>query len=818
MQLLLFVFAPMLTAILLSLLPRGWLARLAIVIPSTLFITLLIASHDLTAVELSWIPTLDVSLSFFVDGLGRLFALIITGIGALVLLYASGYFDQEADYVRFSTYTLMFMTAMLGVVLSGNLLMIFVFWEITSITSYLLIGFKHEKEEAREGARRAMLVTGAGGLAMLAGFLLIGITAQTFNLSEILASGDLLRESPLYPAMLLLVLAGAFTKSAQFPFHFWLPGAMEAPTPASTYLHSATMVKAGIFLIARLSPVLNNTDLWVTVVTGVGLLTFLYAAVIALRQTDLKAILAYSTVSWLGVLVAVQGIDTQYAAIALTVGVLGHALYKATMFLVAGNIDHATGTRIIDKLGRLARIMPFTFIGALIAGLSMAGIPPLLGFLSKETLKAASLYEGLPPVFAVLFPVAAVIGSALTVAVAFRIVWDTFFGSKDADTPHHPHEVGILLWIPLLTLGIFSIALPLFIAPLLDPLINDAVSAIRQQPASVHLHLFEGINTPLIMSVIAIALGIVIFAVRRPVIAWLQARPDFNPVVIYNFLLKKALPFTAEKVTDHLQSGKLHYYMRIVIGAFVAISILTIVMGNLNIINGHTLADLDLKVAFICVMLVIGAVSGILAPTRLSAVLVLGIEGALLSLLFALFGAPDLAFTQLMIEVISLTLFVLAFHFLPDTFLTTKRGRSRATDLVIATGAGITVTLLILVAQSNKVGESISQWYIDNAISIGQGHNVVNTIIVDFRGMDTQGEIAVLIIAAIGVTALLRLRPVGAERGRYITTAEEIETEEEIYAEVEEPETPEPEPESEEDDEDDEEGDQDDEEGESNNR
>lgn len=768
MQLAALVFTPVLAALALLIVPNKWLARVFIAIPALSFLALVIARPEFSPLDVSWIPSLGVSISFFMDGLGALFALIITGIGTLVLLYSSGYFDDDKDYVRFSGYTLLFMTAMLGIVLSGNLLMLFVFWEITSISSYLLIGFKHEKEAAREGARRALLVTATGGLAMMAGFILIGITVGTFDLPTILSSGDVLRGSPLYSAIVLLVLAGAFTKSAQWPFHFWLPGAMEAPTPASTYLHSATMVKAGIFLIARLSPVLNDTPLWIYLVTGTGLITFLYAAVVALRQTDLKAILAYSTVSWLGALVILQGPNTQYAATALAVGVLGHALYKGALFLVAGNIDHATGTRDINRLGRLSRLMPLTFAGAVIAGLSMAGIPPLLGFLSKETLKAAVLVEGLPSFFAVALPIAAVVGSALTVAVAFRIVWDSFLGNREATTPGHPHEVGWQLWIGPLVLGVFSVILPFLIGPVLDPLINGAVEAILQQPAGVHLHLFDGITTPLLMSAAAIALGLVIFMFRGRISSELQARPEFNTVAAYNWLVKRALPATADGVTSRLQTGKLRYDMRIVLTAFVGFTGLTFVVGSVGFGGADVFRALDWKSALICVALMVGAIAVVVTPSRLGAVAVLGIEGALLSLLFATFGAPDLAFTQLMIEVITLVLFVLAFHFLPDTFMTVASVRSRLLDILIAGGSGVVITLLILAAVSNRVAESISPWYIENAVPIGQGHNVVNVILVDFRGLDTQGEIAVLVIAAMGVTALLRLRPPGAKRGQYL--------------------------------------------------
>lgn len=778
MALLFIVFIPSLVALLLLFFPRMWLTRVATFVPALIFIYLLTNSGNTEFIrfDLPWVPSLGVSLSFFMDGLGLLFALLISGMGALVLLYSSAYFETLSDYVRFSSYTLLFMMAMLGIVLSSNLLLLFIFWEITSITSYLLIGFKHEKEAARDGARRALLITGGGGLAMLVGFLLVGITAGTFDLPELLISGDVLRNSSLYVPMLLLILVGAFAKSAQWPLHFWLPGAMEAPTPASTFLHSATMVKAGVFLLARLSPILNDTPAWYYTVSIIGLFTFVYGALIALRQTDLKGILAYSTVSWLGALIALQGSGSEYGAIALTVGIVAHALYKGALFLMVGSVDHATGTRNITQLGQLAKKMPWTFMGAVVAVWGMAGLPPLLGFLAKETLKVASLYENQPIFLTYLFPIMTVLGSALTVAVALRIVWDTFLGRSPSHTPYPAHEVHIAMWIGPLVLGGLSILLPLLIPQILNPLVSESVSAIQQNHTEVHLHLFEGINAPLIMSAIAIAFGVLIFALRKPLISWLQRHGEFNPTVIYEWLFYRALPNNAERLTVRLQSGQLRYYMMIVISGFIILTAFLLLAGNLTLINGQVLEALDIKIAFVCFLLIVGAIAGVFAPTRLSAISVLGIEGALLSLLFALFGAPDLAFTQLMIEVITLVLFVLAFHFLPDAFTAQIRRRGRLLDVAIAAGAGLSITLLILAARSNRVGESISQWFIDNSVAIGQGHNVVNVILVDFRGLDTQGEIVVLIIAAMGVTALLRLRPQNQPRGKYLSNASEAES------------------------------------------
>ncbi|MBN8635499.1 MAG: DUF4040 domain-containing protein [Anaerolineae bacterium] len=768
------VFAPALAALLL-LTPLRTRPIWAALVPGGLFLYFLaqLTVETTQSVVIPWVPSLGVNLSFQLDGLALLFALIISGIGTLVLLYSAGYFDDPAEYARFSRYTLIFMSAMLGVVTSANLLLLFVFWEITSLTSYLLIGFYHDDEAARNGARRALIVTGGGGLALMAGFLLLGLMGGSFELAELMNQRDALQAHALYIPALLLIFAGAFTKSAQYPFHFWLPGAMAAPTPASTYLHSATMVKAGVFLLARLGGLLNDTPTWDGITLIVGLITFLYGGVIALRQTDLKAILAYSTVSWLGALVAVQSSNSEYAAVAFAVGVLAHALYKAALFLTAGSVDHGVGTRDIRQLGGLRRVMPFTFAGAVIAVISMAGIPPLLGFLSKELLKAASLYAGQPDAFLIIFPVTAVLGSALTVTVALRFLWDTFVRPAAADTHHHPHEVSPLMWIGALALGGLTLVLPLTLPLTLDPLIGRTVAAMRGGTAEIHLHLFEGITLPLIMSAISITLGVVLFLLRGRVISLLTRLPTFDTAGAYHWLFYRALPDGAAWLTMRLQNGRLHFYLLVVLGSAISLSGALLLLGQVNLTNAETLEGFDPLAAIICVLLIAGAIAGVAVPTRLGAIAILGIEGALLSLVFALFGAPDLAFTQLMIEVVTLVLFVLAFHFLPNTFNMQIPRRIKIFDIAFATAAGLVMTVLILAANANPIGESISGYYIENAEEVAHGHNIVNVILVDFRGLDTQGEILVLIIAAIGVTALLRLRPADQPRGQLLPADQE---------------------------------------------
>ncbi|HRE46675.1 MAG TPA: proton-conducting transporter membrane subunit [Aggregatilineales bacterium] len=813
-SLVLAVFAPVLGALALTgfdlIVPKTtarkkpWLVGWVVLIPALAFVYFLsLVGGDPLSAEWAWVARMGVTLSFYADGLALLFALIISGVGALILIYAGGYFHEIGDYTRFCTLTLLFMTAMLGVVLSGNLLQLFMFWELTSVTSFLLIGFKHEKKHARDGAKQALLITGAGGLSLLAGVLLIGIAAGTFDVRTLLSNPGVIRESSHYLLILTLVALGAFAKSAQFPLHFWLPGAMEAPTPASAYLHSATMVKAGVFLLARLGVVLNGTTAWQVLITSVGLITFLYGVVIALRQRDMKAILAYSTVSWLGILVALQGAGTKDGAKALVVGLLAHALYKSALFLVAGSVDHATGTRDMDKLaaiGGLARPMPFTAAAAVIGALGMAGIPPLLGFLGKETLKVAALSESFVPPLQVLWVVVAVVGSAFHVGVAGRIAYDTFVGRRSTPPPpqphgddhpaghgeaKHPHEAPIPMLVGALTPGILSLALPLAFLPALSPLLTRAVSAIYGKPTAVDLQLYEGINLPLILSMIAIGLGAAIFSLRQRIFITLRLLPEFNPVGVYKWLFFTALPNTARAVTYRVQPSLIREgivtAVLVMVGTVLVMLTLGWDAGSLDRIREVALRGFEPELAIICALIIIDTIGILFAPTRLAAIIVMGLGGAMISLIFAIFGAPDLAFTNLMVDVISLALFILAFHFLPDVFMF-KPSRSRQfRDALVAGAFGLTVTLLILVAHANALAPSIASYYIKNAYPFGQGKNIVNVIIVDFRGLDTLGEITVLLIAGIGVTALLRFRPSRQGRGVHLDELEPVPVAEEFH-------------------------------------
>lgn len=727
-----------------------------------------------------WVETLGLELSLVLDGLSLLFVLIITGIGALIVLYTNGYFEAAAERKRFLVYLLFFMTAMLGVVLSGNLLGMFVFWELTSVASYLLIGFKHQKAAARSGARQALIVTGGGGLALLGGIALLGVmSGGVYDLQALHAMRDTLLAHHLLDATLVLILLGAFTKSAQYPFHFWLPGAMEAPTPASSYLHSATMVKAGVYLLARLAQTFGGTDLWLYGLVSVGLFTFVYGGLLALTATDLKAILAYTTVSWLGALVALLGLNTKDSLKAAMVGIIAHALYKGALFLIAGAVDHETGTRDIRRLGGLARRMPYTAGAAFVVLLSMGGIPPMVGFLAKETLKVAALAPDMPAALATVFPIAAVLGSALTVAAALIIGYETFLGQTPAEEDmRHVHEAPAPLWLGPAVLATLSLGLAVFLAGLLKPLLGPAVTAVYGQSTTIDLHLIPALDDPAFhLSLLGIAAGLVIGAASRPLRRRVAEWPLLNPTVVYARLFgtgehaqDKAAPSLLDAgyrfVDEVLQNGRLRYYV-----AAVAVGLVTIVLAALAYVqvNGALdmpdfaaeLSEVTILETVIAGAAMLAAVQVTLSDSRLAAVVWAGVTGSQLALLFVLFGAPDLAFTALLIEVLSLILIMLAFRLLPQLMQDTSRfDPSRIwRDVIIASSVGLTMSAIMLLVTANRQAPSIRDWFEQNAYTVGLGKNIVNVILVDFRGIDTLGEVTVLIIAALGVLSLINPMP-----------------------------------------------------------
>jgi len=732
----------------------GWILALAPLAVTAYFAGFLgpIASGETFHVGHAWVPSLGVNLSFTLDGLGLLFALLVNGVGALVLVYAGGYLAGHPDLGRFYALLLTFMASMLGLVLADNLLLLFVFWELTSWSSYFLIGFEHERAAARAASLQALLVTAGGGLALMAGFLLLGQAGGSLELSALLDGSTDARAHPLYAPILLLVLVGAFTKSAQFPFHFWLPAAMEAPTPVSAYLHSATMVKAGVYLLARLSPVLGGTELWVGIVSVVGGVTMLVGACLALAQSDLKRILAYSTVSALGMLTLFLGIGGELAVQAAMAYLLAHALYKGALFLVAGAVDHATGSRDVDRLGGLGRAMPVTALAAGAAALSMAGLPPLFGFIAKELSYEAAMAAPA----AAWVTAAAVAANVLLVAVAGVVGLRPFLG-KSLPTPQRPHEGPPSLWLGPITLAALGLVAGVWPAMGAERLLSAAGASVLRRGVDLHLALWHGLTPALALSALTLAGGVGAYAGRglpRKLASRWEGAARWGPAGWYELGLA-GLNRLAVGQTRLLQSGYLRYYLMLTVVATAGLT------GYVLATHGSFEMALDWSKlrfyeALLAGLILLAVLAAVLAKSRLAAIAALGVVGYSVSLIFVLFGAPDLAMTQFLVETLTVILFVLVFYHLPETRIISN-GAARWRDAVIAAGVGAVMTTLVLVGTPEHY-EPISAYFAEHSVTAGHGRNVVNVILVDFRGLDTLGEITVLAVAAIGVFALLKLR------------------------------------------------------------
>ena len=708
------------------------------------------------SLRVDWLPALGLSLSFRLDSLSWIFALLVAGIGSLVVAYSIPYMAQEQGLGRYYASLLLFMAAMLGLVTADNLLLLFAFWELTSISSYLLIGFHHEEKRSQDSALQALLITGAGGLAMLAGFILIGQAYGTFDLAAILAQPSLLRAHPYYSWALVLVLLGACTKSAQFPFHIWLPNAMVAPTPISAYLHSAAMVKAGLYLLARLLPVLGGTAEWRIALLAVGTVTMLLGAGQALLCRDLKAILAYTTVSSLGIIVALLGWGSPGALEAALVTLVAHALYKGALFLVAGVIDHETGTRDVTLLGGLRAYMPLLAAVALLAALSMAGLPPTLGFLAKELGYTATLavgdLSGLPTLLLVL-------ANAGNVALAVVLGYRVFFGPAGGPWPHKPQGSSWLLVAPPAFLALLSWLMGLAPGPM-DVAIRSAVELVRPGSHTHPLQLWSGWTWALTLSGVTLIGGGALYGVWPRLLARASQRPlPLSAARAYEWLVYKGLPKGALRLTRIVQNGSLRVYLQVILVATV------LLVGGMLLHNG-LLADLpsvgegyhwpELAMAG---LLVAAAISVVVAPTRLGAIISLGVVGALVTLFYIRFRAPDLALTQLLVETLTVILLLLVFHFLPPSFEERRPKWQEALQVVIAVGVGGLMAALVLVANRILFAPSVAEYYLAHSLLLAHGRNVVNVILVDFRGFDTLGEITVLTSAALGLLALLKLRP-----------------------------------------------------------
>ena len=724
-----------------------------------------VLAGQVVTTRIAWLPEWGLDIALRLDGLGLLFSLLILGIGTLIVLYAAYYLPEFDPLGRFYSLLLAFAGAMLGVVLAENVLLMLVFWEITSLTSFLLIAYKYDAHDARIAARMALAVTGGGGLALLAGLLVLGHIAGSFELTEILRRGDLIRAHPLYPVMLVLILLGAFTKSGQFPFHFWLPNAMAAPTPVSAYLHSATMVKAGVFLLARLYPILSGTDLWLVLVATTGAVTFAYGAYVALLKHDFKGLLAYSTISHLGLITLLFGLDTPMSAVAAVFHIINHAIFKASLFMAAGIIDHECGTRDMRRINGLFKYMPWTATLGILAAGSMAGVPLLNGFLSKEMFFTETVGHPAFQGYATwVLPAFATVAGMLSVAYSARFVHDVFFNGEPVDLPRTPHEPPRWMRLPVEIL----VALVLLVGflPQLSVGFILKVAASAVLPAGVpdfELAIWHGWNLPIAMSVAAFGLGILHYWRRRHLF-WLHERyaPKLSSPVAFERVYRDA-GRAADWLLAVADNRSLQRYLALFVTFALALGSWAWLSHPSGPLAGPLPgAAIDFAGIFAVLALCVGAIGTVAwHRQRLIAIIFLSVVGLVVALAFIRFKAPDLALTQLSVEVVTIVLLLLALRFLPAESLVrcSKARKWRDGALAVLGGAGVAA---LTYAMLTRPFATISGYYLTNAVPGGGGTNVVNVILVDFRGFDTLGEIAVLAMAALGLHALvegLRLQP-----------------------------------------------------------
>jgi multicomponent Na+:H+ antiporter subunit A len=715
-----------------------------------------IAGYGSIRLAWPWIPGLGVELSFLIDGLALTFALLITGIGALVFAYSASYFKGHPKLVRLLTLLVLFELSMLGLVLADNLILMFVFWELTTVTSFLLVGFDHERADARNKALQALLVTAAGGLALLAGILLIGAVAGTLEASALPAAAAALKADPLYPAILVLVLLGAFTKSAQFPFHFWLPNAMAAPTPVSAYLHSATMVKAGVYLLARLTPALGGTGPWLWTLTIVGGVTAVLASIWALRQTDLKLTLAYTTVMALGTLTMFLGGASAIALAAAVTFLIVHAFYKAALFLAVGILDKKAGSREVDELGGLAAPMWRTWVVVALAALSMAGFPPFLGFVGKELKYEGALAVASEPLLVVSFAVAA---NAMMVALAGLVAIKPFLGARTAAAAK-AGEPPFAMWLGPAALAagglVFGIAPELVGAALVNP----TASVMIGDRVAKEFKLWHGVNIPLMLSILTFGLGVVIYLalgrIRRGLAA-AEAGGLWAAETGYDRLLAgtKAL---ASWQTRVVQTGRHTQYFLWTTTVLAVLMWAGLAFGGFAVIP-RGVAPISLIELTMLALAAFGAVVTVVTRSRLLAILALGLVGSAVAAIFVFYGAIDVAMTQLLVETLIVVIVAVALLRLPR--LTPNPGLEvRWGHLGVAVATGVATSLALMAVLATELDRRITGFFEQASATEAFGRNIVNVILVDFRALDTLGEIAVVVVAALGAVALLtRVRP-----------------------------------------------------------
>ena len=715
--------------------------------------------------QYAWIPSLDINLSLMLDGLSLMFALLITGIGTFIFIYAGQYLHGHKDMHKLLMYLLAFMAAMLGLVLSSNLIAMFVFWELTSFTSYLLIGFNHEQEKARKAALQGFFITVAGGLALMTGLILLGTIGGSFEISELLAQGTSLQDNPLFLAMMGLILLGAFTKSAQTPFHFWLPNAMAAPTPVSAYLHSATMVKAGIYLMARLQPMMAGFEPWTITLSLFGGVTMTLGAIMAVCSTDLKRILAYSTVMALGTLTMLIGIGTPHALEAAMVFLLAHALYKGALFMAAGTLDHVTGTKDVRDLAGLRKYMPYTALFTTVAALSLAGIPPLFGFIAKELMFSGALGSAK---LAGLLTTLCLITAICIVAASALVAIKPFYGAYKT-TPKTPHEAPWSMRLGFSVLALLSLVLGL-VPSLISPLLQAASLAIQKQAihdeavtqGQLELALWHGFNLPLLLSATALGCGALLYRywykVREPLTKGIDFLA-YGPERSYERMMQ-GLVWIADKQTRVLQNGYMANYILTIL--LTTIALLTYVFWSENaFVYSLSFAGVRFYEVVIALLMMVSAIYACVTCLRLGSVAALGVLGFVMAMVYVFFSAPDLAITQILVETLTVIMLVLVLFRLPR-FQELSSRWVRVRDATVAGVFGVLVTMMLLtVYQTALPGERISDYLAANSYVLAHGRNIVNVILVDFRALDTLGEIFVLALAAIGVNAMIRFREEG---------------------------------------------------------
>ncbi|WP_026867375.1 MULTISPECIES: Na+/H+ antiporter subunit A [Jeotgalicoccus] len=785
------IFLPVIAAIAIAIIYRyvkdvhlGWFVLpVPAVIAAYLFSLIPTVSTDGPIHQnLNLMPRIGMNFDVYIDGLGLLFAILISGIGALVVLYSIGYLSKEEKLGNFYVYLLIFMTAMLGIVLNDNVLMLYFFWELTSISSFLLIAFWYTKDKSIYGAQKSMLITFFGGFMMLGGFIVLYIITGTFSIREMIGNVDLIIDSNLAPFAVVLILLGAFTKSAQFPFYIWLPDAMEAPTPVSAYLHSATMVKAGLYLVARFTPVFAFSELWVWIILLGGLITLVWASFNAIKQDDLKGVLAFSTVSQLGLIMSLLGVGAlavatganeeifTVAVVAAVFHIINHATFKGSLFMVAGILDHETGTRSIRKLGGLLTLMPISFTMTLVTALSMAGIPPFNGFLSKELFLEAMFeishanFSALAD-WSVLFPILGIVGSIFTFVYSLKLIHGVFFGDRSYDTPKEPHEAPALLLISPIILSALVIIFGLFPNILSGTIIDPAAMSILGTDTALNTQIshWHGFNNPALWATVAIiVIGGVMYIFRN---SWMFIYDYHKEHFTLNYLYDQGLLYSqlgSKKATDGVMTGFFRDYMVYIFGFFVLFSIITTFFTGLPI-TFDDFADVGIQDMVLVIIILISLAIIMMTRSRMVSIIMLGAIGFSMALFFAFFRAPDLALTQLSIETVTTTLFLVCFYHLPKKSKHEETIKFKFTNFIISVGVGAVVILFGLSAYSNRLFESISQFHIENVYELAAGGNMVNVILVDFRGYDTLMETLVFGIAGIGIYALMKAKVKGKD-------------------------------------------------------